>query len=55
MVFPEFSEYKEDMLDVFFMGCGVNEDIIDVDNYELVKVFSEDFVHVVLKDGRTVG
>ncbi len=37
------------MSDMFFIGFGVNQDVIDVDNYPLVQHVSEDVVNECLE------
>ncbi len=43
------------MHDMFLIGLGVNQNVVDVDDYPLVQHISEDIVNKCLEHGRTVG
>ena len=52
------SEASENFLDivlVFFLGVGADEDVIEVHQYTNIKQVAEDVIHEALENGRCIG
>ena len=54
-IFAETSEYFADMFSVKFFVVGIDEDVVEVNDYADIKHVGEDVVHESLKSGWSVG
>ncbi len=49
LVLQEMFQDCSDVTDMFFIGFGVNQDVVDVDDYPLVQHISENIVNKCLE------
>jgi hypothetical protein len=48
---PQALQDLADVSDVFFLVSGINEDVVQVDHYEVVDHIRKDVVHEALESG----
>ena len=54
-IFVESSKYFADMFSVKFFVVGIDEDVVEVNDYADIEHVGEDVIHESLKSGWSVG
>jgi hypothetical protein len=54
-VYAKLFQHLSDMLDVFFLSVGEDEDVVQIHHKEIVLVGVKDMIHEVLEASRSIG